>query len=58
MDILTPISFIFDNIKGFFDELCALKVSVGVGEVPLPYLFISFIILSMIISVWWKGAKG
>lgn len=58
MDILAPINFIFDNMKSFFDKLGTLRISVGVGEVPITYLFISFIILSMIISIWWKGAKG
>lgn len=57
-DILTPIKFIYDFIKDFFDKLTTVRLSVGAFEVPLTYLLLSFIILTMAISVWWKGAKG
>lgn len=58
VDILTPIKFIYDFMKSFFDKLSSVRLSVGVFEVPLTFLLLSFIILTMAISVWWKGAKG
>ena len=58
MFIQSAIVSIFNLMKDVFDKLGTVSIDLGLGNVSLTTIILSFIIVSMVISVFWKGAKG
>lgn len=50
----TPFEFFFEKIGSIFSVLN----NVSIVGVPLGILLACFILTSMVISVFWKGARG
>lgn len=52
--------FIFDFMKDIFEKLNEFTVFGDAQHpgVPIGGIFFGFILLSMVISVFWKGARG
>ena len=52
--------FIFDFMKDIFEKLNEFTVFGDAKHpgVPIGGIFVGFILLSMVVSVFWKGARG
>lgn len=51
---MQPIQFIFNFMRDLFNKLNQFTFA----DVPLGAILISFVITSMAISVFWRGARG
>lgn len=49
---------VFNMIVSWFNQIINLLNQYTFANVPLFVWFISFIILSIVISVFWRGARG
>lgn len=52
------IGFIFQQLGNFYNALSAVSFSIVGVTVTLTQLIIGFICMSIIISFFWKGARG
>lgn len=50
--------FFFSQLKGFYNSLSAVNFELYGIEVSLTQIILGFICMSIIISFFWKGARG
>jgi len=50
--------FFFSQLKGFYNALSAVNFDLYGIEVSLTQIILGFICMSIIISFFWKGARG
>lgn len=58
MDLTVFFQTFFGWIGSIFNELNSHSISVSGSSIGLGFLLIAFLITSIIISVFWRGAKG
>lgn len=52
------LNFIFSSLRDFYNALSAVSFSLGGLSVSLTQIILGFICMSIIISFFWKGARG
>lgn len=52
------LSFLFFSMRDFYNALSAVSFSIGGLSVTLTQIILGFICMSIIITFFWKGARG
>lgn len=52
------LSFLFFGMRDFYNALSSVSFSIGGLTVNLTQIILGFICISIIISFFWKGARG
>ena len=52
------LSFLFSSLRDFYNALSSVSFSIGGLSVTLTQVILGFICMSIIITFFWKGARG
>lgn len=59
MNLYFALKFLFEKLQDIFSLLNSYTFDIGsLSSVSLAQIFLGFICLSLIISFFWKGARG